>query len=272
MIALSVLLAGAIGAAGPTAAADAPWRSVAKGVEYSQMALASQPSIGDGLLHVVRVDPSLARLRAFAISQMGGATRTARQWRDELRLVAVINAGMFDSSYVRHTGFFRVGAHVNSSTWVKSYQSILVVDPRKSGLPNAAIHDGAGGDWSEYATVVQNLRLIRAPGSSVWGENGRRWSEAAVAMDRNGRILFLFSRSPYSMRELTRLLLGLPLGIVSAMHVEGGPEASLSVRGNGLDLNLSGSYETGFRENDENREQWPLPNVLAVEAEPEAKK
>ena len=48
------------------------------------------------------------------------------------------------------------------------------------------------------------------------------------------------------------------------MHVEGGPEARLSIHTAGIDLDLNGSYETGFNENDDEREQWPIPNVLAV--------
>jgi len=56
----------------------------------------------------------------------------------------------------------------------------------------------------------------------------------------------------------------LPLGIERAMHVEGGPEASLSIHTASLTLDLNGSYETGFREDDQERHQWPIPNVLGV--------
>jgi hypothetical protein len=31
-----------------------------------------------------------------------------------------------------------------------------------------------------------------------------------------------------------------------------------------LDLDLSGSYETGFLSDDSNAQQWPIPNVLGV--------
>ena len=31
-----------------------------------------------------------------------------------------------------------------------------------------------------------------------------------------------------------------------------------------VDLDLNGSYETGFNENDGERAQWPIPNLLAV--------
>jgi hypothetical protein len=66
------------------------------------------------------------------------------------------------------------------------------------------------------------------------------------------------------MHELNDLLLHLPLDITQAMHLEGGPEASLSIHAGGVDLDLCGSYETGFEENDANAKQWPIPNVLGV--------
>src|SRR5439155_18226285 len=89
----------------------------------------------------------------------------------------------------------------------------------------------------------------------------RKWSEAAVAQDKEGRVLFVFSRAPFTMTEFNRKLV--TLGVVRAMHLEGGPEASLSVRG-AVKQDLAGSYETGFREDDTNEKQWPIPNVSGV--------
>ena len=31
-----------------------------------------------------------------------------------------------------------------------------------------------------------------------------------------------------------------------------------------VDMDLNGSYETGFNENDDEKTQWPIPNVLGV--------
>jgi hypothetical protein len=262
------VLAAALVSAAPSPTVE--WRKVAEGVEYASIALDPRPSLGDGVLHAVRIDPTRARVRALAASREGGKARTARRWREEFHLAAVINAGMYQKDYSTHTGFFRVGAHVNSPAWVKDYQSILLIGPGQPGLPAAGLEDAgpgaSAGAYQGWETVIQNLRLIRGPGASVWKENGRRWSEAAVAVDGQGRLLFLHCRSPFSMHELNAVLLSLPLGIVRAMHVEGGPEASLSVKGGGVALDLAGSYETGFNENEDNRDQWPLPNVLGVEA------
>jgi hypothetical protein len=115
--------------------------------------------------------------------------------------------------------------------------------------------------------VVQNLRLIKrvdGKGKNVWPDQPRRWSEAAIAMDDHGRLLLIFSRDPWSMADFNRAVLALPLGVERAMHVEGGPEASLSVRAGETRLDYFGGYETGFMENDDNDRAWPIPNVLGV--------
>jgi hypothetical protein len=78
--------------------------------------------------------------------------------------------------------------------------------------------------------------------------------------------LFLFSRTPYSMADFNRRLLALPLGVQRAMHVEGGPEASLSIHAAGVDEDHFGSYETGFVDDDSNAAAWAIPNVLGVAA------
>jgi hypothetical protein len=178
VLVLALLLATAPAVASAPSPSDTLWRQVANGVEYAAMPLEPEVSVGDGRLHVVRVDPSRARLRALAASRVGGGARTAREWREQSGLVAVINAGMFGADHTTHTGFFRQGEHVNSSRWVAAYRSTLVFGPQTAGLPPAAIHDDVGGDRPDYETVVQNLRLIKAPGVGVWAEQRWPWTTA----------------------------------------------------------------------------------------------
>lgn len=234
------------------------WTIVAPGVEYAKL----------DELHVVRVDATRAKLRAVMASALDGAPRTAARWCDEQKLVAAINLGMYLTDHRSNVGHAHAGAHVNHKAWVKDYQSVLVLHPKRAGLAAAALLDldvpGARERLADYDTVIQNLRLIRAPGVGVWPAQPRRWSEAAVAIDREGRVLFVFTRKPYSMKQFNEILLALPLGVSAAMHVEGGPEASLSVRGP-IKLDLNGSFESGFMESDGVSAQWPIPNVLGVE-------
>ncbi|HEX9104575.1 MAG TPA: phosphodiester glycosidase family protein [Polyangia bacterium] len=258
-------LGGVALARGPSPSLPA-WRALAPGVEYAEL---HDPAAPADTLQVVRVDPARATLRAVMASARDRRPRTAGAWCDAERLVAAINLGMYREDHLTNVGYARSGAHVNQPHVVTQYQSALVFGPRRPGLPPAALLDldapHARERLDDYDTVVQNLRLIRAPGRSVWSAQPRRWSEAAVASDGAGRILFVFLRAPRTMSDFNRLLLALPLGVVAAMHVEGGPEASLSVRGP-LHLDANGSYETGFVENDGERRQWEIPNVLGVAA------
>jgi hypothetical protein len=116
----------------------------------------------------------------------------------------------------------------------------------------------------DYATVVQNLRLIKRPGLNRWSQQERRWSEAALGEDDRGNALLIFCRSAYSMHDLNNALLKLPIGVVAAQHLEGGPEAQLYVRTGDTEVDLFGSYETGFMENDGNRRSSWIPNVIGV--------
>ena len=118
-------------------------------------------------------------------------------------------------------------------------------------------------EWckTERLAVAINAGMFQGDGRSNvgWAQTAKRWSEAAIGVDSHGR-----PRTAYTMHDFNDMLLRMPLDIAGAMHVEGGPEASLSIHTNGFDLDLAGSYETGFLENDSNDRQWPIPNVLGV--------
>lgn len=244
----------------PTAA---PWTQLAAGVEYQ-----ARPFDHDkpkATLHVVRVDPNVAQL-TLGMASKDGKLHTASAWADQGKLAAVINAGMFSTDHKSNVGKLVDREHVNNGDF-NAYQSVLVFNPKKAGLPKAQLLDldekGAKEVAGQYGTVVQNLRLIKGQGESVWKPNGRSWSESAVAQDKQGRILFLFVREGYQMSDFNRLVLASGLEVVRAMHVEGGPEASLSLRGK-APRDFFGSYETGFFERDSNDAQWELPNVLGA--------
>ncbi len=245
------------------------FQTLQPGVEYAVATLVEKPEAGDGKLHVVRIDPSVASLD-LGLASESGAMRTAAQWSDQREFSVVINAGMFETDYRSNVGRLVHGTHVNQRPWKKSYQAVLAMDPAVEGVPKATMLDRDAPGFDEavkpYRTVIQNLRLIKAPGENVWKSNNRKWSEAFVALDGTGRLLFCFTRTPFEMAELMNKVLASGLGVVRAMHVEGGPEASLTLRGPALTLDFSGSYETGFFPRDDNDRQWELPNVIGVRA------
>ncbi len=66
------------------------------------------------------------------------------------------------------------------------------------------------------------------------------------------------------MYGLNEELLELGIGLVTAQYLQGGPEAQLFLRAGSDTLELFGSYETFFWENDDNQNAWPIPNVIGV--------
>ena len=228
------------------------------------------PSGAAGRLHAVRIDPERAKLGVGIASEgpAPAAARTAGEWCRTSRFAVAINLGMYQTDHRSNVGYLRHGRHVNNPRW-NSYRSAVAIKPAKTSLPPALWLDlepsrPPDPRLADYDIAVQNLRLITRNRKNVWSSNNKRWSEAALAIDSRGRLLFLFSRAPWSMQDFNALLLRLPLDVAGAMHLEGGPEASLSIHVKDLDLDLSGSYETGFLPDDSNQRQWPIPNVLGV--------
>ena len=85
-----------------------------------------------------------------------------------------------------------------------------------------------------------------------------------IGIDKEGNVLFIFSRSPYSVYDFINMLLAPSIKLYNAMYLEGGPEASFYLNHNGHKVKKMGSYETGFNENDDNHRFWPIPNIIGI--------
>jgi hypothetical protein len=255
-----------------TLSADAAgWQTLAPGMELKEFVAGKASIVGDSRIAVVRIDPELWELEFMGVSLTGESTgHTAREWCQSHDLTAAINAGMFGRDNKTHIGFLRSGGHVNCAR-VNSYQSVAAFDPRGGpDLPPFRIFDLDAPGVSmkrilkDYAAAVQNMRLLKRPGTNVWSRQDNQWSEAALGEDEAGRILFIFCRSPYSMRDLNHELLASGIGLVAAQHLDGGPPAQMYVAAGGREMELIGSYETELYETDSNEAAWPIPNVIGV--------
>jgi hypothetical protein len=267
---LLCLTAALLGGASPST--NAAWRSLAPGLEIGTFA-AGAPGGGKGQITVLRADPALWDLEFAGLSQEkeGAAGRTAKRWAKDRKFTAAINAGMFAEDYRTHLGYLRQGDHVHNGRIVGKYESAAAFGPTaKNDAPRFRIFDldepgmAIESIRRDYSLVVQNLRLIKRPGMNRWEQQPKRWSEAALGEDAEGRILFIFARSPFSMHDLNRELLAAGIGVVAAQHLEGGPEAQLYIRIGKEEIEMFGSFETDFEEDDDNNRAWPVPNVLGI--------
>jgi len=256
---------------GAPAEAGSGWQTLAAGMDIRRVQSRKQSLLGDSKITVLRIDPVLWELEITGTFQTGEAGgHTAREWSRKQKYTAVINAGMFESDGKTHLGYLRSRDRVFNAK-VNAYQSVLAFDAREGKtVPSFQIFDldvprnSLPAILTNYRSAVQNLRLIKRPGINQWGKQSREWSEAAVGEDREGHLLFIYSRSPFSMHDLNEELLTSGIGVVAAQHMEGGPEAQLFVHVGATELEMFGSYETSFKENDQNLAAWPVPNVIGV--------
>lgn len=260
---------GLIAASEPTAAdtagVDSPWRSVAPGLELAVF------TVGPAAIHVLRCDPELWEAVAVTVSDVGGPPRTARVWSEEFGLAAAINAGMYDTDLSTHIGYFRRGEHVNNPIWVqRGYQQAACFEPRDRDRPRFVLKDLDAHDPAAFADrydiVIQNMRLISKPGENRWQPGTRRWAEACLGEDNQGRMLWIYCREPHSMHELNEILLALPLGLVAAQHLEGGRQAQLWVAIDDLAASGGESPPANWRAGRAagSGSGWPIPNVLGL--------
>jgi hypothetical protein len=256
---------------GLAAGTNSGWQTLAPGMEFRYVTAIAPSATGDSRIAVLRMDPKMWELTAIGISQTGESEgHTARAWCEKHKLAAAINAGMFAGDQKTHLGYMRCREHVYNGH-ANKYQSVAAFDPRDGkDLPRFRIFDldtpGVimQSIQQDYDSAVQNLRLVKRPGANQWSQQQKKWSEAALGEDDAGRILFIFARSPFSMHDLNRELLAAGIGLVAAQHLEGGPEAQLYLHVGGVALEMFGSYESSFKENDANSIPWPVPNVLGV--------
>lgn len=247
--------------------ADIHWTTLETGLEYARYFVSHD---GEGEpAHILRIDPDHWRFRLLSKKEYG-APRTAAKWAEQFGLVAAVNAGMYQEDYVSNVGYMR-GPETDNNPHVNAYKSAFAFASRE-GRAAPRLYDLDVTPFNEitdrYEGIIQNLRLIKRPGENRWARQERRWSEVALAQDDQGRLLFLFLHTPMTMHAFNARLLQSPLGIVAAQHLEGGPEASLSIRHPELTIDLFGSYETNLDDHELLRSPWAIPNVLGIVRKP----
>ena len=247
---------------------DLKWQRLAKGLELGVF-LSPQPSeSGDSLIRVLRIDPNHFRLRLLNASAVKeGRPLTARQWCRQNGLVAAINASMYQTDHKTSVSLMRTKSHINNSHLSKD-KTILAFDRQSPEVPLVKIIDRECEDFKawkkKYGTLVQSIRMISCKGKNVWRQQPQKWSTAAIAMDRQDKILFIHVSSPFSTHDLINTLQQLALNISRAMYCEGGPQSQLYIRHGKKEYNFFGGFDINLNENINNPAFWPIPNVIGI--------
>jgi hypothetical protein len=216
-------------------------------------------------LTLARIDPTRFRLVIHTAARDGGE-RPAPRWADDFKLAAVVNASMFLAGG-QSIGMLASADNVNNDRDNAKLGGFLFFDPVAKRDPPVHMTGRTcpGFDLAalrkRYRGVVQNYRMLECDGSPIAWADDKIYSAVALAVDKQGRVVVVHSRAPHKMSDFTRMVAAPGLGLVQALYLEGGPEASLVVRGGGREVAEVGSFETGFHDHS-NKLFWDIPNVI----------
>ena len=200
------------------------WEVLALGLEMGFLTSPQPAEIGDSIIHVLRVDPGHFQIKLLnASATQDKESLTARQWCKRYGLIAAINASMYQADYLTSVSMMRTRGHVNNNHLSRD-KSILAFDPLTDDLPPVKIIDRQCDDFDRYKTrygsFVQSIRMISCTGENVWEQQPRQYSTAAIAIDRDDRLLLIHVGSLYSTHDLVNILMALPLNITRAMYAD----------------------------------------------------
>lgn len=244
------------------------WEQLAPGLDYARIPFPGVATPEDSSVAVLRIDPERWMLEAHSISETGDSSGlSTRAWAEREGLTAAINAGMYDTDRRTHIGLLVTRSHQNNKRKHGRYEAVLAFDPKHKGIARARTFDldvtPLKRIQKDYRGVIQNLRLIKRNGENRWEKRGRAWwGESALGEDREGRILFLYTPAVVTMHDFNNVLLALPLGIVSAQHLEGGPQAQLFIRAGKRIIEFHSGHEAG--RNGSPAGGLPIPNILGI--------
>lgn len=243
------------------------WINVDEGLFIREFDSPQKSDIGDSKITIVKIDPKYYSFKLICATEHNKEKMTAKEWCKKYHLISAVNAGIFQADGITNAGYMKNFNHINNPE-LNDYNAVLAFNPIDFRVPEIQIIDRKYQDFKDlrhkYQTLVQNIRMISCQQKNVWSKQDKMWSMVVFGMDKEGNVLFIFTRSPYSVHDFINILLLLPISIYNAMYLEGGPEATLYFSANGIEFKKFGSYETGFNENDNNEIAWPIPNVIGI--------
>lgn len=269
-------IAGALtaGVAALTAAAPAPaqaasairWQMLEPGLELARAKAPVTSDSGNSIITILRADLRRFDLKLLSAKNLGVGNMTAKAWARKYRLVAATNAGLFAKDYKTNVGLMVDRGRVNNSR-LNKFGALLGFNRTSRRLPRAAIIDRHCKSHRrfrrQYRTVIQGPRLWSCRGQNRWSPRRRAWSMAVFALDRRGRALFFYTRSPYTVYAFANMIRKMPLGLRNGLYLDGGRPSQLYVNARDRELEVTGAFgSTGGA--------WlnfgarPIPNVLGL--------
>ena len=247
------------------------WKTIEKGLYLSELKAPKITRIGDSKITILKIDPKYFSFQLVAASEYDSLQRTVKEWCELKGMIAAINAGMYGGkSRISNVGFMKNSNHINNPDFKENYKAIAAFNPVDETLPPFKIIDTENENWEnykdKYLSFSQSMRMIDSQTKPMLWKQKRKMRSSMVVLgtDKKGNVLFIFTRSPFTPNEFSKILLKAPIQIQTAMYLEGGPESSLYLNNGETVVEKIGSYVSRTFAHDKNKEFRKMPNVIGI--------
>ncbi len=240
------------------------WRELGKGLAFTKVQVYSGQEVVETLA-VVKIDPAV---NAFRVFHQKPQTITA--WQEEIKAPVVFNAGYFTPS-CQPVGLIFTDGKPLGSTNNPQMKGMFVAEPQgmSPDLPRATILDlqAARIDFKKFPWQqgVQSFPLLLDyKGQIRVRESGKKSFRTVITADRNGNILVFNSEgSFFTLHKMAQFLKASSFGIDSALNLDGGAEAQLSIKMHDFDYCSPPSWQSRLG-NIVDQQKFLLPTVIGV--------
>lgn len=218
--------------ASPTPQPDTGWQLLQPGLERRVIRLLDENERLQERLTLLRLEPDLFR---FAIVYRPGEAQSLAAWQAETGALLVVNGGYFTEELVA-TGRVVVDG-VGNGTSYRGFGGMLAITADSLEIRSLAERPYDPNEPLQYA--LQSFPMLVKPGGEMGflEEDGMRGRRTVVALDENGRLLFIIAASgSFTLHELSRYLVESDLELEVALNLDGGTSTGLRLADPGEEI------------------------------------
>lgn len=244
------------------------WQELEEGLLYRECKGPILGSINDSKLRILKINPTKFSIQLSSAKELKTSFKTAPQWAEKEGFIALVNAGMFQfDEYGTNTSYMQNYNFINNPKLSRD-NTIAAFNPKDSSVPPFQIIDRKCQNFdslrTKYNTLIQGIRMMDCGQHITWSQQKKYWSTVCLGSNKAGDMLFIFTRSPFSVHDFITNIKAVVPDVYNLMYLEGGPEASFYINHPNIKVEQMGSYETDFFESDDNNRFWDLPNVIGI--------
>jgi uncharacterized protein YigE (DUF2233 family) len=266
LVVVGWLWAGAVLPAGAAGLTHTPptWQAIGRGLTFALVHVLQDGEVVTDLA-VVKIDPASNAFRVFH-----GAPRPLTAWQEDLKAPIVFN-GSYYKDDGQPCGLVIVDGKPLGPTRNRQMRGMFVAEPKgmSPDLPRATILDllttPVDPKKLPWTQGVQSFPLLLDYKGKIRIKDSEKLANRTViATDRNGNILvFNTSNRFFTLFALAQFLKGSEFNIDSALNLDGGTEAQLSIKTKDFEYFSPPSWENSIG-NLLNEQKFWLPTVVGV--------